>query len=120
MADFANAARAFDVMDAANLEIRLTITVYVQDELENVLRRSPDYGSPLAADHDRFRHRLYLRRSRPDPFREQAKITQPEGGPVGQSSFNAQPVEGCPRDQIGRQSDISGTVISSSADQATA
>src|SRR5207244_9591059 len=85
MADLTNVALAFDVVDAANLEIRLTVTVHVQDELEDVLRQSPDDGSPFAAHHEGFRHGLRLRRPRPDPFREQAKIIEPEARALGQT-----------------------------------
>src|SRR5438105_3917159 len=58
MTDLTDVTRAFDVVHAANLEIGLTVTLNIQDELENVLWRSPDYRSPLAADHEGFRHRL--------------------------------------------------------------
>src|SRR5205823_15042133 len=103
MADFANAARAFNVKDAANLEVGLTVTVHIEDELENILRRSSDHGSPFAADHEGFRHRLLLRPSLPDPFREQAKISQPEATALGQPAFDAHTVENRPGHQISPQ-----------------
>ena len=102
MADFALIPVSMHVVHPSDLQIGPPILLHVEDELQDVLRRSPNDGSAFAADNEGLAHALVLR-ARRGSLCEQPKVSESKRGARGHGSPNPRDIEGGRRQQFIRQ-----------------